>query len=620
MGGAKINNITGQQNEIPMRPQEGARKHYSLPETTPSVLLPITSVIVPLYLIFTFFFRDLIFEPATFIYSIIIIALFMGVIIIIFKKGMAYNKELIAIRKLEETENREQLKSFFKDLKSPDNKKGEYDIVTKLSGLAGGNALSSSFELLMVRILEVIDLNNSASPLIIKELSPSINSLLLKTERIPRYFCDLALAIGIFGTFHGLMMTFAGGKFTTLTLQIFQKGLKEAIGSSLVAIFTVIFARIIYGEFIGLQNDIKNELDRFTRIVLFPIFQIDKHTIEIEEKAVIRITEQITQFLREDLGEKTEVLSEAGNKLIGAVDRLETEIRSMTKRVADFLATNISASINKLSEASQGLEEASNGIKIRVASISADIGEAIGKELEEPVKSLADVTRQLNESTLNLSEISEKIPEQIANEVTTSLTELYKLINYLKVEITKIPGETGERMASTMDGTLKGLENNIFSMKQSIDEYRQSSSKYEESVKKVRDKEGDFVRIYDEKIAKMSDLFSDIERKLSNLSGSLLDSVAGIKQHIDNSSRISENLAESIDSLGSRISTMDSIINDTNNSLAGFISSVNSLSDYFASSKDALARIIARNQTTSQNMEIKLEETLRQIREERSGR
>lgn len=350
---------------------------------------------------------------------------------------------------------------------------------------------SSHPSLVAIRLCDVILGYQAKVPLQIQELSPSVTAYLIRSERRVCVVIDVVLSIGIFGTFLGLMKAFGGSLFD-VTFTQFQGGLKESLGSSLMAVLTTIAARFLHTDLIQQQNDFKRRLDHFTKMIL-PYFRPPEVIVDINEASAELIGDKIGKYLEQSLTGPIDKLQESAGEIHSTVDSFlkavirynasRDEVVEQTQRVITKWTQTMNETqslfqeierrygilTDNLIKAGENVTHGSDSLQRTIELLSATVG-----HLKHELSGWASPITKLNVQIEKMEEASNKVSSAVSN-LDSRLSTL---------------GDNYVRVVTQGEETLQSLQDNGKQISQAFKEinkaFKESNEAFKDTMKELK--------------------------------------------------------------------------------------------------------------------------------------
>lgn len=356
--------------------------------------IPFTAFVLIGWVLLLFYLYPYLFNRSTLIYSVIVIGYFLWLVNAMRKEIQAYMAERRGLKALcENPDAFFQVLSGETGMDAPHSNGNLVEVevleaerrkdlsVSKVSRVLQsfwGNSFNGVSPpenrpwFCAVRISDVLVRADSGLSLEPQALSSDIEPYLNHSHRRFDTFLEVTLIVGLCGTILGMLHIFLSSSFSRvdLTISQFLGGLKEAMGSTLIAIVTSIAARIMYHDVSNHQMNLANELDEFTKAHLIPRYQRAKETVrvqvdlndvtanvlseKIKEGLVTGVREEMKHFLE---GSKAFILS-AVNEVktaINEVKNLQEQLVTLNKAILEG-STTVVRSIELLKDTSAALK------------------------------------------------------------------------------------------------------------------------------------------------------------------------------------------------------------------------------------------------------------------------
>lgn len=329
---------------------------------------------------------------------------------------------------------------------------------------------------------------------------------------------SMSIAIGLLGTFAGMLHSLGNN----ITISKLILGLHEAIGSSIVGVLTAIFILAFSKLYTTREAELRERVSQFLMWGLFPAFQVET-TVMINEETARIIGQRIGEVLAKHLQGVFQQLAEA-------IERLTVGISSLLQRLIEHN--------EKLNKLVTDLHEAIGKWNQMIININQTFGEmrdslkGLSKELQQNKEIVQGANDELIQVLNKLEKTSEilqgdlklwvkKNPAvQISDHILTikeSADKLYGIISNLDNTITR-----------HMDKFIEQTAEHWLPMEKSMSGHRGALDRFTEKVGAV---ENNFTSIS----TRLDDLKKQLELITSQLdeSESVTRKMARIQDRVD---------------------------------------------------------------------------------------
>jgi hypothetical protein len=283
-------------------------------------------VVIIIYVLFIIYLRSFLFDVNTWLYSVIILSLFCGLLWIIFLEVGCYREEQHGMTEIQA--------NIADILEKPENgglrKQPTVEDIEWVLDAEWNNAKGTVVHpptrpwLVAVRIHEILSSVKAKMPFQLGQIS-SVNSYIARTEGLVTIFGGVSISLGVLGTYLGLREVYASIEDFTQLLN----GVYEAIGSSIVGLSAAIVAQVIHGDLISQQRKFTQALDNFSTLFLLPRFQPEEISVKVDinEPSALIIGECIGKWLGHYLNGPIVALKATVELLHSIVDSFQKAVK-----------------------------------------------------------------------------------------------------------------------------------------------------------------------------------------------------------------------------------------------------------------------------------------------------
>jgi ABC-type transporter Mla subunit MlaD len=348
---------------------------------------------VPMFLLglFTILFPDRIFDTNVWAYSTVILLLFVGFYAIFIRRGIRYFNEMDALENLTHQPNRSAglVDEMNRLIASANDRtrsgKPPYSALAKtVQQVSDGQRIEFIPQCLYKVVQRAWWQTSSHSD---ESDFEAIEVDSYEFRKLCAIFRDVVLSIGIVGTFLGFMSALGGTSVDSFTDQVVP-GLREAIGSSLIAVAAGIACTTSEWMMSIIQNRFRNRFQLFLWNSVLPELNIEA-PVDASTKDFTAFLDKQNDKMDEMIGNWERICTHVSDAMVQVQQTLPSTIEKLTET-----SQQISTHLLSFTDASEGIAGTATSLQTALMQIGGSL-QTLTNNIEEQTRDLASIAGTL---------------------------------------------------------------------------------------------------------------------------------------------------------------------------------------------------------------------------------